>query len=88
MVIHYLQNEQYILRNKKIKRGNEMKILDDFLVEVKKVGASKLAKASGVSAYTIRGWMQGRITPTLVNAQKVANAMGLEFLLFDKLDEE
>lgn len=65
-----------------------MKILDDFISEVKKFGANKVANISGVSVYTVRGWVQGRITPTLVNAQKVANAMGLEFLLFDKLDEE
>lgn len=61
-----------------------MKILDEFIKEVRKFGQKKAAKLSGVSYYTITNWCQGITTPSLVNAQKVADAMGLEFLLFEK----
>jgi DNA-binding phage protein len=64
-----------------------MKILDDFISEIKKFGVHKVAKISGVPAWTIYEWTRGKHIPTLVNAQKVANAMGLEFLIFDKLEE-
>ena len=65
----------------------ECKILEEFLFGVKKFGARKAARLSGVSFNTIKQWLyQGNI-PTLVNAQKVANAIGLEFLLFEKIDD-
>lgn len=60
-----------------------MKILDEFIQEVKKFGQTRASELSGVPYATITNWCQGETTPTLVNAQKVANAMGLEFLLFD-----
>lgn len=65
--------------------NNENKLLDDFLNEIKKVGAAKVARLSGFSATIIYDWIHKRKTPTLLNAQKVANAMGLEFLIFDQL---
>ena len=61
-----------------------MKILDEFIQEVKKFGQRRASELSGVALKTITNWCQGITTPTLVKAQKVANAMGLEFLLFDK----
>ncbi len=61
-----------------------MRILDEFVGEIKKFGVSKVAKLSCVSKTTIYGWLEGTRIPTLVNAQKVANAMGLEFLLFEE----
>lgn len=65
-----------------------MKILEEFIAEIRKFGIRKVAKLSGVSEFTIGQWLyQGRI-PSLVNAEKVASAMGLEFLLFDKLEED
>ena len=65
-----------------------MKILDEFKAEIKKFGIKKVARLSGVSEWTIGQWLyQGR-SPTLVNAQKVLNAMGLEFLIFDMLEEQ
>ena len=65
-----------------------MKILDEFIEEIKKFGVRKAAKISGVGEQTIYGWVQRNRIPTLVNAQKVANAMGLEFLIFDRLEDE
>ena len=62
----------------------EPKILNDFLTEIKRFGARKAAKKSGVGYTTILNWINGKFCPTLDNAQKVADAMGLEFLLFDK----
>ena len=61
-----------------------MKILDEFIKEVKKFGQTKASELSGVNLKTITNWCQGITTPTLVKAQKVADVMGLEFLLFDK----
>lgn len=63
-----------------------MDILKDFIAEVKKFGVHKIAKISGVPANTIYEWTRGKNIPTLVNAQKVANAMGMEFLLFDMVE--
>lgn len=63
-----------------------MKILDEFIAEIRKFGVRKVSRLSGVSEVTIYNWTQKRIIPTLTNAQKVANAMGLEFLLFDLED--
>ena len=61
-----------------------MKILDEFIAEIRKFGAKKASQISGVPVNTIYEWTAGRKIPTLINAQKVADAMGLEFLLFDK----
>ena len=61
-----------------------MKILDEFIAEIKKHKQIVLAKKSGVPQSQISKWKRGINIPTLVNAQKVADAMGLEFLLFDK----
>lgn len=64
-----------------------MKILDEFIAEIRKFGVRKVSRLSGVSEVTIYNWTQKRIIPTLTNAQKVANAMGLEFLIFEKLED-
>jgi transcriptional regulator with XRE-family HTH domain len=63
-----------------------MKLLYAFLAEIKKVGMAKVARMSGYSINTIQSWVYGRSVPSLLNAQKVANAIGMEFLLFDKVD--
>ena len=61
-----------------------MKIVEEFVAEIKRFGVKKVSRLSGISSNTIYGWTQKRIAPTLQNAQKVADAMGLEFLLFEK----
>lgn len=61
-----------------------MNILEEFICEIKKFGIKKVARLSGVPASTIYTWTRGRYAPTLPKAQQVADAMGLEFLLFDK----
>ena len=61
-----------------------MKILDEFIAEIRRFGVKKVARLSNISYQTIYNWTQGRAIPTLTNAQQVADAMGLEFLLFDK----
>ena len=60
-----------------------MKILDEFIEEIKNFGVSKAASLSGVSQAALWKWVAKETIPTLANAQKVANAMGLEFLLFE-----
>ena len=65
-----------------------MKILDEFVAEIKKFGMFELSKKSGVSYTAIYQWVHKQKVPTIINAQRCAHAMGLEFLLFDKLDEE
>lgn len=60
------------------------KILEEFILEVKRFGVMNAARASGVSSATIKGWVHDKINPTLATAAKVADAMGMEFLLFDK----
>lgn len=65
-----------------------MKILDEFIAEIKKFGMFKCSQKSGVSYTAIYQWVNKKKIPTLVKAQRVANAMGLEFLIFDKLDDE
>lgn len=62
------------------------RILEEFIYEIKKFGVSKVAKKSGVSVNTISKWVNGKRIPSLINAQKVANAMHLEFLIFDMED--
>ena len=61
-----------------------MKILEEFIAEIKKFGITKAACLSGINACTISKWVHGKVHPTLINAQKVANAMGLEFLIFEQ----
>lgn len=61
-----------------------MRILDEFVGEIKRFGVLKVAELSCVSKTTIYEWLRGTRIPSLVNAQKVANAMGLEFLLFEE----
>ncbi len=60
-----------------------MKILEEFIAELKKFGIKKAAALCDIPAGTIYQWTAGNRIPTLVNAQKVANAMGLEFLIFN-----
>ena len=60
------------------------KLINEFLNEIKKFGIAKVSKLSGVARTTLTKWCSGEIVPTFVNAQKVASAMGLEFLLFEK----
>lgn len=64
-----------------------MKIVDEFIAEIKKFGIVQAARVSGVSVGTINGWVYEGRAPRLDNAQKVADGMGLEFLLFDKLED-
>ena len=64
-----------------------MKILKDFVKEIRKFGIRKASILSGVSYETIYNWTFRGKSPLLTTAQKVANAMGLEFLLFDMLEE-
>lgn len=59
------------------------KLINEFLNEIKKFGIAKLSMLSGVAQTTLTKWCSGEIVPTLVNAQKVASAMGLEFFLFE-----
>ena len=61
-----------------------MTILDEFIEEIKKFGLIKLSRMSGICLPTIRHWVERTTTPSIVNAQKAANTMGLEFLLFEK----
>lgn len=62
--------------------------LDDFLEELKKFGVRKAARIVGIHEQTLYAWTQKRQEPRFTAAQKVANAIGLEFLLFDKLEDE
>ena len=62
-----------------------MKLLYELNAEMKKFGIQRLAKVSGFSQNTLYNWTSGKSVPTITNAQKVANAMGLEFLIFEKL---
>ena len=64
-----------------------MKIVEEFIAEIRKFGISKLSRMSGISRTTITKWLSGESSPTLVHAQQCADAMGLEFLLFDKLED-
>lgn len=61
-----------------------VEILDDFINEIKKHTIKELAAKSGVHENTIYNWTKRKEIPTLINAQKVANAMDMEFLLFEK----
>lgn len=61
-----------------------MKIVEEFIKEVRKFGQKKASRLSGVHHRTIAGWCKDGRIPNLVNAQKVALAIGLEFLLFEK----
>lgn len=67
----------------KLQKENN-KLLDDFISEIKKFGISKAERLSGINRNTISAWIRKKYIPTMDNAQKVANAMGLEFLLFEK----
>lgn len=60
------------------------KILEEFIKEIKAYGIRKTATVSGVSLSTISSWVYHICEPTLCNAQRVADAIGLEFLLFEK----
>lgn len=61
-----------------------MKITDELIAEIKKAGIAKAALRSGVSKNTIYRWVYCGACPSLDNAAKVADGLGLELLLFDK----
>lgn len=61
-----------------------MKVLNEFIEEIRKFGQAKASRLSGIDRKTIMRWCNHKNIPTLGKAQKVANAMGLEFLLFEK----
>ena len=65
-----------------------MRIIKEFYTEIRKYGIRKAARDSGVPLQTIRSWIYGKSVPSLSKAQKVADAMGLEFLLFEKLQDD
>lgn len=64
-----------------------MKILDEFIAEIRKFGMAKAARIAGIPKCTVYDWVYGLSIPTMTNAIKVADAMGLEFLLFEKLEQ-
>lgn len=64
--------------------NKEKTILDVFIDEIRKFGAYRAAKKAGIPKDTVYCWIYGKAIPTMTNAIKVADAMGLEFLLFDK----
>jgi hypothetical protein len=61
-----------------------MDILDKLLDEIKRFGVYNLSDATDIAVSTIYTWINKHSIPSLINAQKCANAMGLELLLFDK----
>lgn len=60
------------------------KILKEFKEEILKSGKSvaEISRLSGVSASSIFTWLKEDILPTLTNAEKVLNSLGLEFVIF------
>lgn len=64
-----------------------MNAYEMFLDEIRKRNVNIISEKSGVSINTIYGWTSGMTTPKLTTAMKVADAMGMEFLLFDKLHD-
>lgn len=64
----------------------ERKILDEFLDEIRARGASTVAKASGIPKRTIETWLYCNVVPPLTKAAQVLDSMGLELLIFDKMD--
>lgn len=62
----------------------ESKILKELLKEIRQRGAYAVSKLSGVPKTTIESWLYGKAIPSLTKAEKVADGMGLELLLFDK----
>lgn len=65
-----------------------MGFLENFIKEIRKFGLTKAAKLSNISFRTIRGWCSGKRIPTLDRVIQVADAMGLELLLFEKEDND
>lgn len=64
--------------------NQEKTILDVFIEELRKFGIAKAARIAGLPKATVYDWVYGLSIPTMTNAIKVADAMGLEFLLFEK----
>lgn len=60
------------------------KILDTLLKEIRRRGAYAVSRKSGIPKSTIESWLYGKAIPSLTKAEKVADAMDLELLLFDK----
>lgn len=60
------------------------KILDELLKEIRRRGAYEVSRISGIPKTTIESWLYGKAIPSLVKAARVADAMGLELLLFEK----
>ncbi|WP_251183383.1 helix-turn-helix domain-containing protein [Anaerocaecibacter muris] len=60
------------------------KILDELLKEIRRRGAYEVSRTSGIPKTTIESWLYGKAIPSLVKAARVADAMGLELLLFEK----
>lgn len=63
-------------------------ILKTFTDEIKKYGVENVSKQTGIHRNTLLNWISGKTVPSLTVAAEVADIMGLEFLLFDKLPED
>lgn len=66
----------------------ESKILDELLKEIRLRGSLEVSRKSGIAKNTIESYLYGKAIPSLVKAEKLADAMGLELLMFDKLEDD
>lgn len=55
-----------------------------FLGLIRKSSIPMLAEKSGVAVSTIRNWLHGRATPSILNFEAVANALGYKVVLEKK----
>ena len=64
----------------------QLNVIEDFLNQVRIYGLSMAARKSGVSFGTIAGWIYEGRAPRFDLVIRLADAIGMEFLLFDKLE--
>ena len=48
------------------------------------LSVNSIAKKSGISEATIRGWLRGKGTPSIANAQFVLSVLGKELCIKEK----
>lgn len=59
-------------------------LIEKFITEIRGFGVKKASKVSGVGYNTLLSWVNKSHAPTLDVATKVASAIGMKFLLFEK----
>lgn len=61
-----------------------VKAYDDFIEELRKQNIAEISRHFGMSPNTLSAWVSLKNVPSFLDAAKIADYLGFEFLMFDK----